>query len=83
MQSSMQQISNNMNTKTPVTLIIMDGFGNAESGKANAISCAATPKLDKIFAENPRSFLRASGLDVGLPDGQMGNSEVGDRKSVV
>ena len=55
----------------------MDGFGNAEKGPANAISCAATPNLDKIFAENPRSALKASGLDVGLPDGQMGNSEVG------
>ena len=66
-----------MNTKTPITLIIMDGFGNAESGKANAISSAATPNIDKIFEENPRTFLRASGLDVGLPDGQMGNSEVG------
>ncbi len=55
----------------------MDGFGNAESGKANAISAAATPNLDRIFAENPRSALKASGLAVGLPDGQMGNSEVG------
>ncbi|MBQ4544155.1 MAG: 2,3-bisphosphoglycerate-independent phosphoglycerate mutase [Oscillospiraceae bacterium] len=66
-----------MNTKTPITLIIMDGFGNAESGKSNAISCAHTPNLDKIFAENPKSALKASGLAVGLPDGQMGNSEVG------
>ncbi len=66
-----------MSKKTPITLIIMDGFGNAESGIANAISAADTPNLDKIFAENPRSELFASGLDVGLPDGQMGNSEVG------
>ena len=55
----------------------MDGFGNAEGGPANAISAAATPNLDRIFAENPRSALKASGLAVGLPDGQMGNSEVG------
>ena len=55
----------------------MDGFGNAESGPANAISAASTPNLTKLFAENPRSALFASGLDVGLPDGQMGNSEVG------
>ncbi|MBQ9986537.1 MAG: 2,3-bisphosphoglycerate-independent phosphoglycerate mutase [Oscillospiraceae bacterium] len=66
-----------MNNKTPITLIIMDGFGNAEKGPGNAISCAKTPNLDKIFAENPRSALKASGLAVGLPDGQMGNSEVG------
>ena len=55
----------------------MDGFGNAPKGAANAIDAAATPNLDKIFAENPRSSLKASGLAVGLPDGQMGNSEVG------
>ena len=66
-----------MNTKTPITLLIMDGFGNAECTAANAISAAATPNLDRIFAENPRCALAASGLDVGLPDGQMGNSEVG------
>lgn len=64
-------------SKTPITLIIMDGFGNAPEGESNAISRASTPNLDKIFAENPKSALRASGLAVGLPDGQMGNSEVG------
>ncbi len=66
-----------MSNKSPITLIIMDGFGNAPASCANAISKASTPNLDKIFAENPRSALFASGLDVGLPDGQMGNSEVG------
>lgn len=66
-----------MSNRTPITLIIMDGFGNAPAGAANAISAASTPNLDKIFAENPRSALKASGLAVGLPDGQMGNSEVG------
>ena len=66
-----------MSNRTPTTLIIMDGFGNAAKGAANAISCAETPNLDKIFAENPGSALKASGLDVGLPAGQMGNSEVG------
>ena len=55
----------------------MDGYGIAEKGPANAICKAETPNLTKIFAENPRSALKASGLDVGLPDGQMGNSEVG------
>ncbi len=66
-----------MNTKTPITLIIMDGFGIAEKGSANAISVANTPNLDRIMRDNPSCRLRAAGLDVGLPDGQMGNSEVG------
>ena len=63
--------------KTPTTLIIMDGFGLAPAGPENAISCAKTPNLDKLFAECPNTQLQASGLDVGLPAGQMGNSEVG------
>ena len=63
--------------KTPTTLIIMDGFGMGCPCNGNAIANAPTPNLDKIFAENPGCCLAASGLDVGLPDGQMGNSEVG------
>ncbi len=63
--------------KTPTTLIIMDGVGLTEPGPGNAFSLANTPVLDKLFAENPFSRLRCSGMDVGLPDGQMGNSEVG------
>ena len=65
--------------KTPTTLIIMDGFGLSASTAAgdNAIAAASTPNLDRIFAENPMCRLSASGMDVGLPDGQMGNSEVG------
>ena len=63
--------------KTPTTLIIMDGFGLSDQQAGNAIAAAVKPNLDKIFAENPRCKLAASGLDVGLPDGQMGNSEVG------
>ena len=63
--------------KTPITLIIMDGFGIAPDTKGNAIRAAATPNLDKIMKENPMTFIGASGMDVGLPDGQMGNSEVG------
>ena len=63
--------------KTPITLIIMDGFGIAPDTKGNAIRAAATPNLDKIMKENAMCRLAASGLDVGLPDGQMGNSEVG------
>jgi len=62
--------------KKPVTLIIMDGFGlGGEYG--NAITAANTPNLDRIFSENPTVPIGASGMNVGLPDGQMGNSEVG------
>ena len=67
---------NGMN-KTPTTLIIMDGFGLTASGSTNAVSVAATPVLDQLFATYAHTELSASGLDVGLPDGQMGNSEVG------
>ena len=63
--------------KTPTTLIIMDGFGLAPASVGNAITNTPTPNLDKIFAECPGCRLSASGLDVGLPEGQMGNSEVG------
>ena len=63
--------------KTPTILIIMDGFGLRESDQGNAVHAANTPVLDELFAANPFSRLSASGLDVGLPDGQMGNSEVG------
>ena len=54
----------------------MDGFGIAPP-EGNAIAAANTPRLDKLFAENPLTQIGASGMDVGLPDGQMGNSEVG------
>ena len=63
--------------KTPTTLIIMDGFGTGAQSAGNAIANAPTPNLDGIFAECPGCRLSASGLDVGLPEGQMGNSEVG------
>ena len=58
-------------------LIIMDGFGIAAPTAGNAIAQADTPNLDRLFAEYPCAQLSASGLDVGLPEGQMGNSEVG------
>ena len=63
--------------KTPTTLIIMDGFGLAPAADDNAVSMANTPVLDKLFREYAHTTLSASGLDVGLPAGQMGNSEVG------
>ncbi len=63
--------------KTPTVLLIMDGFGLAAPGPENAISCAATPVLDELERSCPHTQLQASGLDVGLPEGQMGNSEVG------
>ena len=63
--------------KTPTTLIIMDGFGLTDHIDGNAIQAAATPRLDQFLEECAHTTLRASGLDVGLPEGQMGNSEVG------
>ena len=58
-------------------LIIMDGFGLAPAGPGNAIKLANTPNIDRLFSANPTTSLTASGIDVGLPEGQMGNSEVG------
>lgn len=63
--------------KKPILLCIMDGYGQNNSGYGNAIQAAAKPNLDKLMAENPMTYIGASGMDVGLPNGQMGNSEVG------
>ena len=63
--------------KTPTTLIIMDGFGLRKEPVGNAVAAADTPRLDQFFQEYAHTELSASGLDVGLPEGQMGNSEVG------
>ena len=63
--------------KTPTTLIIMDGFGLEGPSAGNAVVNAPTPNLDRIFRDFPGCRLSASGLDVGLPEGQMGNSEAG------
>ena len=62
--------------KKPLLLMILDGFGIAEK-YGNAIAAANTPNIDKLFSENPITSIGASGLNVGLPEGQMGNSEVG------
>ncbi len=63
--------------KKVTMLMILDGFGVNENKEANAIALANTPNLDRIFKQNPSTTIKTSGLDVGLPDGQMGNSEVG------
>lgn len=62
--------------KKPLILMILDGFGIAPE-EGNAIKAANKPNLDKYFSENPVTQIGASGMNVGLPDGQMGNSEVG------
>lgn len=66
-----------MSDKTPTVLIILDGFGHREETANNAIFHANTPTLDRLMNQAPNRLLSGSGLDVGLPEGQMGNSEVG------
>lgn len=61
----------------PLCLMILDGYGLAPASAGNAISIARTPNMDKYFETCPHTHLDASGMDVGLPEGQMGNSEVG------
>lgn len=64
-------------TRTPVVLAILDGWGIAPDGPGNAVTQASTPVLDNLLRTRPNATLRTSGEAVGLPDGQMGNSEVG------
>ena len=69
-----------MSERAPVpsaVLVVLDGWGLAPPGPGNAVELADTPNFDKLWAEYPHATLRTSGRDVGLPDGQMGNSEVG------
>ena len=61
----------------PLVLMILDGFGHSDSPESNAIMAANTPTWDKLLASAPHTLVSGSGMDVGLPDGQMGNSEVG------
>ncbi|HET9148776.1 MAG TPA: 2,3-bisphosphoglycerate-independent phosphoglycerate mutase [Acetobacteraceae bacterium] len=61
----------------PVMLVILDGFGWREERADNAVTLARKPNFDRLWAESPHAFLKTCGLDVGLPEGQMGNSEVG------
>ena len=63
--------------KKPLALIIMDGFGLRKETEGNAIAAAKHPNLDRLWETCPHTQIGASGMDVGLPDGQMGNSEVG------
>lgn len=62
---------------SPVVLIILDGWGYRPSDQGNAIAIAQTPVMDSLWAAYPHTLLQASGKSVGLPEGQMGNSEVG------
>ncbi len=64
-------------SKKPVVLAILDGYGMSEFHEGNAIYEAKTPRMDEFLAKYPKSVIHASGMDVGLPEGQMGNSEVG------
>ena len=66
-----------MKDKKPIVLLIMDGYGLGAQDADNAVYTADTPVLDGLFTSYPHTRLAASGLDVGLPDGQIGNSEVG------
>jgi 2,3-bisphosphoglycerate-independent phosphoglycerate mutase len=61
----------------PVALVILDGWGIAPDGPGNAVALADTPTFDQLIADEPHGTLVASGIDVGLPEGQIGNSEVG------
>jgi 2,3-bisphosphoglycerate-independent phosphoglycerate mutase len=65
------------NGKKTTALIILDGWGHREETRDNAIANADTPNWDRLWHQAPHTLISASGLDVGLPDGQMGNSEVG------
>ena len=64
-------------TPKPVVLMILDGFGHSDNPEYNAIHAAQTPVYDRLRATQPHTLVSGSGMDVGLPDGQMGNSEVG------
>lgn len=62
---------------TPVVLVILDGWGYREDARANAIAAANTPNVEAFFETYPSTLIHTSGKRVGLPEGQMGNSEVG------
>lgn len=64
-------------TPRPVALIILDGYGHNPDSEHNAVAAAHTPVMDKLWERRPHAFVHTDGLNVGLPEGQMGNSEVG------
>ena len=64
-------------SKKPTVLMILDGYGLNKKAEGNAVAIAKTPVMDKLMKEYPFVEGNASGMAVGLPDGQMGNSEVG------
>ena len=66
-----------MQKRRPVMLVVLDGWGWREETADNAVRQASTPAFDRLWAAGPHAFLHTSGRDVGLPPGQMGNSEVG------
>jgi 2,3-bisphosphoglycerate-independent phosphoglycerate mutase len=66
-----------MSAKKPMALVILDGWGHREEIESNSIANANTPVMDDLLATCPNTLISSSGMDVGLPDGQMGNSEVG------
>ncbi|BCL71449.1 2,3-bisphosphoglycerate-independent phosphoglycerate mutase [Vibrio nigripulchritudo] len=66
-----------MSAKKPMALVILDGWGHREEIESNSIANAKTPVMDDLLATCPNTLISSSGMDVGLPDGQMGNSEVG------
>ena len=63
--------------KKPLLLCILDGYGTNPATEGNAVFAAKTPNMDAFMAQYPHTLLNASGMAVGLPEGQMGNSEVG------
>ncbi|WP_288131756.1 2,3-bisphosphoglycerate-independent phosphoglycerate mutase [Microbulbifer sp.] len=63
--------------KRPLVLLILDGFGHSEHSEHNAIAAAKSPVWDQLWANRPKTLIHTSGMAVGLPEGQMGNSEVG------
>lgn len=63
--------------KSPLVLLILDGFGYSDDAKYNAVATAKAPVWEKLWNHNPKTLIHTSGLAVGLPEGQMGNSEVG------
>src|SRR5215475_5847759 len=70
-------MSNGRGPSGPVVLLVLDGWGYREAREGNAIELARTPVWHGLWNSAPHTILQASGLAVGLPDGQMGNSEVG------